>query len=241
MFLELNPNIQKFATTSTFIWENRHQILLANVKLNNLAIRMDFETRDNAGPMCDLLNVLYARGFYRKLEFYFFQILDQQEINQLAVLNGLVKLYVESCRNSVVLSPLKGLEELHIGNKTPYTDHYGWITDFEVLANELSNLRRIHFVCVGIDDILPFIRRSAEMQRIKVDKLRTKIPFKNYNRIIDLFALNQEREKVIDAQKITLFVEEDIFLGTKWMTGETDLKFIRLKRKESFEWEHDFF
>lgn len=60
-------------------------------------------------------------------------------------------------------------------------------------------------------------------------------------KVIDLHALNKEREKLPDAQKITPYIEEDNYLATKWAFGETDFGLIRMKKHTSYEWKHDFF
>lgn len=58
---------------------------------------------------------------------------------------------------------------------------------------------------------------------------------------INLDRLNRERAKLPNAEKITLYVDERLYLATKWTRRETDLPFIRLKRFESFEMYHGLF
>lgn len=58
---------------------------------------------------------------------------------------------------------------------------------------------------------------------------------KRKNITIDLQQLNKVRDKMLEARKVTIYVEEDIFLASKWAVKDTDLDLIRLMRKESYE------
>ncbi|XP_055305039.1 uncharacterized protein LOC129569870 [Sitodiplosis mosellana] len=57
---------------------------------------------------------------------------------------------------------------------------------------------------------------------------------------LDLAAWNKEREKLAGARKVTIYVDEDIYLATKWATNETDYDLIELKRGNSYDWDDDF-
>lgn len=110
---------------------------------------------------------------------------------------------------------------------------------------------------------MPFIRQSVKLQRINIGcfeaDFNPKPNIYNYNllpiitiewleagahfipktKVVNLLALNREREQLPGAQKITLHVDEESYLATKWAFGETDLKFIRLKRNTSY-WDNDY-
>lgn len=113
MFLELNPNIRKFATTVELLRENRDKFMSSNVKLNDLAICTHAFVDDS---LCNLLNALHERGFYKKLQLYTIEIQEQGQINQLVTIKGLVKLFVgDDCKDAPFkLSSLKNLEELYL-------------------------------------------------------------------------------------------------------------------------------
>lgn len=59
-------------------------------------------------------------------------------------------------------------------------------------------------------------------------------------KVLSLPAMNREREKLHGAQKMTIYVREDIYLATKWALIKNQFSLIRLKRIDSFEWIHDF-
>lgn len=230
-FLELNPNIHKFTTNEKLFWKNRRKFIAVDVKLDDLAIHMPCSNINKLRLICDLLNRLHRRGFYKKLQLHFDIIWNEETINRLASLNGLVKVYVVIC--IVPFTALKKLNELYVA----YSDD---VADLKMLPKNLTNLKRIHFTEASIDSIMLFIRRSVEMNRIKVDCLRSGVYFNQDTGIIDLRALNRERKLLPDAHKIKLYVNEKVYLATKWAMKGNDFELIRLKRHGSFEWHHDF-
>lgn len=105
--------------------------------------------------------------------------------------------------------------------------------NLETLASSLTNVERIHIWRAKFDDILPFIRRSAKVKEIRIDRLEGGYYMKN--NIIDVKALNNLRKQLIRASRITLYVREEVFLATK-LTKTTKSPMIILKR--TFEWPH---
>lgn len=119
-------------------------------------------------------------------------ILEKKEIDQLTTVNGLVKLW--DWQNPFIrrsFSALKNLEHLD------FVASEG-IADFKELPHSLVNLKRIGFLRASIDDIMPFVRQSVAMQKIKIDNLVHKGEYTK-TRVIDLLALNREREELLDA------------------------------------------
>lgn len=231
MFLERNPNIRKFATNSRYFWSIRDLMLASNIKLDELAIIIDYTEDIPYVSIIHLLNELHERGFHKRLQLYIY--MNQERVDQIATVSGLVIL----CGNveSVVrLSALKNLEEIAMNNS-------GDIADLKILASNCINLERISFNAARIEHIIPLIRQAAELQKIKLDFIRDGMHFNSSTNVLDLYALNRERERLTNACKTTLYVKETIYLATKWALKETDLGLIRLKRSESFEWRHHYF
>lgn len=98
------------------------------------------------------------------------------------------------------------------------------IADSEMMANNLINLKCIHLNEASIDTIMPFIRQSVKMQRIKVDWFGGGVHFNRNTGTINLLALNREHKKLPDSQKITIYVDEEIYLSTKWAMREIDFE-----------------
>lgn len=233
IFLELNPNIRTFETSSRYIWEYRDSLLTANVKLDNLLIQ---DSRVDIGTICGLLNELHERGFYKRLHFHYYDGIhrcsypfSQQKIDQLASLEALVTLHLDCERKNITLSALKNLEEL-------YVDNSKYITDLSATATNLRNLKEIYFYQTSFDDIRTFIHRSMGLRKITLHKPTYSYYVYRYSDYepIDIVTLNIDRMKLPNAMKTTIYVEDGMFLAIKWAHKETDLSLIRLKRIDSF-------
>lgn len=70
------------------------------------------------------------------------------------------------------------------------------------------------------------------MQIIKIHVPLTGAYYNEKTYVIDLLELNREREQLPDGQKITLYVDGDIYLQTKWAMKEIDFGLVRVKREE---------
>lgn len=233
-FLEQNPNIRKFGTNADYLCASRELIENANgIKFDDLAICFCGDTDIDFLAFCTILTELYERGIYQRLQLYHWGKMSQHILNLLASIDGLVKLNINCYEKRLELSILCDLEELYVYNSE-------CIADMEIVANELINLKRIHFYRANADDIIPFMRKSVELEKIKVGRFYNGAHFSEDTQIIDLPALNEERIQLTDARKITLYVWEDVYLATKWTLKETNFALIRLKHIESFEWDHDF-
>lgn len=218
-FFERNPRIQSFSTSSRCLWENRHELLKSNIKLEKLEIQiLDNFHRHliNMQSICNLLNEFYERGFYRRLYLYVKRV-DKQCSEHVITLHALEMLSIRQFSESYSLSHLSNLKELEIMNSVN-------LKDLETLALGLKNLEGLTLSnTVTVNDILPFIRYSAKLYRIQV----------NFNEgSLNLYKLNEERRRLSTARKIILYVSDNVFLETKWTTmrGETNLDFIEMRR-----------
>lgn len=232
-FLVRNPNVKKLAINAVCLWQNRTSLLTANISLDDLAIRVIDGNEVDLSEFCRFLNELHARGFYQHLHLYSLYGLKQKTVREFATLNGLVKVYISHVGRPVALSSLTSIQELCVF----VSDQ---ITDLDAAISTLTHLKRIQFRFAHFNGILMLIKKAAGLMRIKVDYLENGEYFSKSTNAIDLFELNKEREQLQGARKITIYVKEDIYLATKWAMIETDLRLIRLRRIDSFEWDHDF-
>lgn len=222
-FLELNPNIRKFGTSGAFLWTNQRSLLNAsNIKLHELRVDI-WKSSVQLGELCRLLNELYKRGFYQRLKLKLSNVFRPG----LCQLNALVHLHHSG--SPIALSAFTNLEEICIVD--------GSIIDVERASISLVNLKRIRFRKVNIVDIMPFIRRSARLKQLAVASVE---PLRNTD-VIDLAAMNRERQKLANANKITFYVNEQVYLANKWALRELDLKLIRLTRLTYCEWDDDLY
>lgn len=205
-FLDMNPNIRKFATTNEALLDNRETLKSAsNIKLDELAIEIAYNSYGyHFEKLFGLLNELHECGFYQRLELNFSKD-SQITSDELAMLNGLVKLNFHKMEQTSII-------------------------DAEKLAITLVNLNEMQFSGANFDDIIPFVRQSVQLQKIQASCLGDGVHFNKRTKIIDLVTLNRERQQLPNAQKITLHVDEDVYLATKWALMETNFDLIRLKR-----------
>lgn len=225
-FFERNPTIRTFSIGFDFIWENQKWMLESNIRLDQLDVFNYYVSyRHNVNSfdsVCDLLNKLHQRGFYQRLFLYIDQC-ERQVVTQINSLCALERLALDFFDiNWSFLPPLHKLKEF-----------YFYRPNLEIPAmpmNSLINIKRIDVYEASFDMIIPFIRCCIKLKQVKIKRLRSG----NYtkNDIIDLVGLNRERKKLLNARKIAIFVEEDIFLKNKW-NQEINLSFIALKRKAS--------
>ncbi|XP_031623885.1 uncharacterized protein LOC116341132 [Contarinia nasturtii] len=229
-FFVLNPNIQRFSTTSLVLWDNKDFFLNYNAKLDILEVK---GVRLRPGMLIDLFNLLnrlYEQGFFKRLYFYTNNIskypIDLSDL--LPSVKGLELLCIRSFDMSDNLPQLTNLKELIILNLSN-------ATDFVILANGLEELERLYITSASIDHIVPFIRRSKKLNKIKLLHLKE-------GGVLNLRMLNDERAKLAGARKIIIYTSDDIFVATKWATrnGDTNLSLLEMRRSYSYEWRHHY-
>lgn len=167
--------------------------------------------------ICCLLNQLHERNFYKSLHLYAKRI-DQQFCDQLCSVSGLERLSIKQFRECYNLPRLVNLKELVLNGQIRRAD-------IELLAMSLWNLEYLSISNVTSDDILPFMRHSVELNKVFVHLI---------DKTLDLNKLNQEREKLSRACKVTIYVTSNIFLATKWTTknGATNLNLVEMRRAD---------
>lgn len=230
IFLECNPNIRQLRIEFELFWKNRHSFMEANIKLDELIIFEEdlFENMEGLNSFYRFLNELYVRDFYKKLHLEYIYLPDTDNHDQLVTLNGLKKLSVHCHVKRIFFSNLSNLEELNFATYYFYNSNDD--DDFAYLTDDLSNIKRINFKKAHIDHMLPFIRHSVKLQKIYVGSLFGGTHYNQHTHVIDLGALNRKRAQLPNARKITLYVEEHIYLATKWSMKGNNFGLIRMKR-----------
>lgn len=216
IFFEQNENIRSFATNVEFLWKNRE---FFEVKLDDLAV---------VGQMNDniiaLLNDFHRCRVFKRLYMYNMRA-TQKYIDQIALLNGLVKLFVGSDNNiRLNLTILTSLKELAL-----FTAHTVYAP---TLAKSLVNLKRLYISNANARDILPFIQHSIKLNKIKILL---------YNEAVYPAIWNKEREKLFGASNLTVFVPETVYLAYKYNKKNTHFDMIEIRHTESYEWLHHFY
>lgn len=229
-FFEQNPQVRSFSTNANCLWVNRNIFIGSDVQLDDLAIEIDASLEIDIGSFCSLLDALFEQSFYKRLHLYVENV-DQKTVHQMAALHALVKLYVANTTSDTDLSCLVNLEELgiHVGST---------VSNLDAVAKGLINLERVYFYYASSDHILPFIQHSPKLKRIKVRNMESGEHYDG--NILYMYGLSKERSELEDAHKITIYLEEDLYLNTKWTIDKTHFDHINIERGESFEWSHHF-
>lgn len=231
-FFMLNPSLQGFSTSAHCLWINRHQLLSSTAKLHSLEIWItktfdppsdefgNLTTRMQA--ICQLINQLHDQGFYKMLKLFIHDN-AQRTIDEVASLNGLEMLSIAHFEEEFNQLPLTLVRELSILKGVHNVN-------LEQLAERCVRLEHFQLGTNKIDDILPFVRRTSNLKRIKA------FTDAKHHVNIDLVSLNEERKKLLAARKLIIFVPDHIFLAAKWSTKWfRDLNFVELRREDSGE------
>lgn len=225
-FLEINPNIQKLTIDADLM--SSDSWVGAEVKLDELELK-DITLVDEIFWL--RLNTLYGQSFYKRLTLEFPEWNQSISLNSI---NGLLNVCLDREQDTADIELPNNLEALYI-------DRVDQIRDSASLPSGLTKLRRLRLNIASSDQILPFIRQAVGIKSIWVRELLAGSHFNTDTNIIDLIALNSEREKIEKAQKVTIYVGEKVYVATKWAFGDIDLSLIMLKRIHALDSVHDWY
>lgn len=215
LFFQLN-SFKTFETDDYFLLRNEDIIMNSEMKLDTLNIHY---TEEHFDDVCDLLNELHEHGFYKRLEFgSVYHYLSEAQIHQICTLGGLKKLFIKLGDIDIVFPTLISLRELFIKfNSIPNFYNYNNYNLLNVKSFTISfqNLQKIH-LCSGVrDHLLTCIRMLPNLKKVICEHLE-RIPTDTIEgNQIDLPTLNRERKKLAGACKVTIYVDEEVYLETK--------------------------
>lgn len=232
IFLQQNRQLRSLSIDAKSLMLNQDQILAADVKLEKLAIdfhphaiNAEIEPAAIVQLFYKLLLELQKRGFFSELHLYVKFIDHQNCMQKLYSLNALTMLggYIDRIEN-----PLVRVKELDISSGKE-------ILDIGMLPDKLPNLERIHFSTANADHLLPFIRFSPRIKQVKIGVLKDGTHM--VDGVLDIEALNKQRMGLLKARKVTIYVNENVFLATKWARKSAMyFDFVELRRGESIAW-----
>lgn len=227
-----NTGIKTFATNIELILANIETFHNTIAKWDVLSIH--FEEAKKLNSSWSLLNNLHERGLFRELHLHFSgRDFKQETVNELTSVNGFVRLYIQMGLSyiSADLSPLTNLKQLSI--------YFAFSPDMmESLAKNLVNLELLLLTDGRFSHIQPFICYS---QKLKTIILLNDLNNESSKSILKIEELNEERSKLINAQKLRIYVEEHVYLTAKWVASKTNWSFIEIRRFESYDALHHNF
>lgn len=234
-FLQRNRSVRSLSMDANSFMLNQDQMLATavnGVKLEKLAIdfhphaiNAEIEPATIAALFHHVLVELQSREFFAELHLYVKFIDHQNCMQKLYSLNALTMLggYIDRIEN-----PLIKVRELDISAGSD-------VVDVHTLPDKLPNLERIHFAKASVDHILPFIRFSPRLKQVKCGDLVDGTHMSGG--VLDIETLDNERKELPKARKVTIYVNETVFLATKWgRKSAMHFDLVELRRGESITW-----
>lgn len=233
-FLERNPNIRALATSADWHWSDA-----ADLKLDVFAIDCndDLESSLVSGILDNLVKMNEkGENFFERLHFYSYGITAEWHTCHIEKISKMEKLYM----HSAWIGPME-MENLKEVRLRGFKDILYDATDHakEILVDGMVNLERVSFGGAGLVDILSFICGSRKLAKFRIESFAEGAL---QNGAINLLAWNNQRKQLDGARKVTIYVDEEVYLATKWAShhGQTDFDFVELKRHASHDWNHLF-
>lgn len=222
VFFERNPNVRVFSTDSAFLSLCKPLMLGSNIKFD----RLDILIKHNLNFICNLANDLYTQDIYKKLHLYggsraFFR----DEAHNLSAFFNLEKLYLDSLPDDYPIPIMENIKELSLSVYSTLPSVIPLL-----IATNFTNLKRITISFANLLDTMLFIRYGRKLEQIRIGDLDFENP--KEPKVSDFVTLNEERKKLDQARKVTIFLNERYFLKFKW-TATLNLSMIDLKRAES--------
>lgn len=202
VFFKCNPNVQRFLTTSECLWKYKDEFLQSTAQMDIVFLKIDECTDSFFEAIWNLLNRLHEQGFYKRFHFQK-RTINREYGEKLASLEGLSRLFVTKLSWIHALRSLTNLVELQFFIWDDVKD-----SEMENLAKNLVNLKHLSIVEPTHNHIMAFVRQSTNLRKLK-------LVIRNLERhnggIIKLSTLNNEREKFTGAQKLMIYVADNIF------------------------------
>lgn len=223
--IQKNSSVINLSITTNHLLDHRNDMLNSNIELDTFVMQFDDgEDIDDIDDLIDILNELHKKGFYKKLLVYSFEKLSTA---QLLGLPGKIYLVIDTRTKLMKYPVLPNVMGLEIRN---HCDMETSKFNMNALAKSFVNLNTLNIYSECVDDLLPFIRQSVKLKNVTFRECGQKEHEETLH--CNISALNGERKKLKGACKVTIHVDEDIYLVTKWGKVGTALDLVEIKRNE---------
>lgn len=227
-FFQQNPNVRVFSTDGFFLLMNRDIFRGSNIKLDHFKIRI---IRD-LPLICNLTNDLHQQEFYKHLHLDVCRTkwIPDEQLQHLWVFSNVYKLALRSLMGDFPIPIVECIKEISFERMW-----FPFSSIPRLMAINLINLRRVDFIVASLIHISPFICHSPKLKEIRiwqslVDQYESVDP-----ELRDFVALNEARKRLVRPQKVTIYIDENLFLKMKWMANDVNFDLIELKRIDSCE------
>lgn len=225
-FLDQNSNLKHFGMDADYIFSLQNALIESNNRLDCLFIYTRSWPTDPVivQQFEQLLNTLYERGFYKKLQLTLTHQLRTAHVFE----DG------SDERAGVRAYELLSMyEDVNLNRLTHLTELRLWFcqlaANMEILAKSLNKLEQLLISHAETDEILPFFRHSKRLNTVVVKRFRGGALLSD-DYTLNLFALNQEREQLEKARKVSIHLSEQYYLPTKWATKHLNLRLVEVTR-----------
>lgn len=221
-FFQEFPNIRSFETDELLLLKNAQLILSSNATLDRLTVHYDFSRADKL-EITALLKQIHERGFYKRLH-----LIHRCRVESMDLVASLPALeyFRSSVMNSSIDWPImNNLIGIFLGTCR--------MDNFDAIPAKMINLEHVCLESATSENILAFIRHLKKLKEIKVKHVLDGFVTST---IPNLAVWNEEREKLPDARKVTIFLTEEEVLAVKWATNITSYSLVQIKRHESSNW-----
>lgn len=224
-FLQRHFKLKQIHMNCNFFWANRDAFIQSNIQLDLLNVgygRLDENVPIN--EFIVFLKILYDHNFYKTLQLSFsgFDNIDLERISHtISTLPQLENVFIRNKLN-LDLNRITNLKGLHI-------DEFDSTVNLEALAKGLAKLEQLILGRTNIETIFSFVRHSKNLKIIKINFLTVGN--------LDLFALNNERQKLQNACQVSIYVKNLDYMHPKWKSNNLNLELdlVKIERLDSFD------
>lgn len=199
--------------------------------------RLEEQESQKIGHIYDYLKELHGKGVYKRLHINF-ECFNQRTLDGMPPLKALKSLYLKYDVDNALrdqnhhITPPKWLNLTELNVSCCFRS-----LNMDAMAHQLVNLRRIYFCCVDLISLVPFIRYSVYLTKVKIKHFS---PDDDKQIYIHVATLNKERERLKGARRTSIFIQEDIYLQAKWELNGMENNLIDIRRASSDEWRHQY-
>lgn len=227
-FFRNNPNCTSFWIDARYLLENQEALLDSNLQWIDLTSCITPNHADNVYDFIVLLKELHERGAYQRLHLFLNgKEWDELFFRALSSVPALVNLCLEYFDN-YNLSELPNLEKLEVYMPLNVT-----VEKLESLAINLLNLERIAFGEASLAEILPFFSHAKKLREVRVHTLKDGGVVRGGP--LNVHVLNAARESLNGARKVTMYVDETVFLKTRWANVQANFNYIEIRRMSAYQ------
>lgn len=240
-FFRLNPQIRSFnssiyTTMNTMWFLNRTGICIDELHLE-LILELYEEEREGMEIVRTHLNALYKKKQIKRLMVQFIfcsQFLDP-EWGRMDYLTGVYIDFPHRAGATRALCTLVHLKLLVLGINTILSR-----AKSSILTKHLINLEEIYVQINSIYAIVPFLRKAKKLKKIYVYGMGLAKSFSGKCKANQMATLNDERIKLLDACKTTVFLPDHAYVQIKWKFNDLNFSLIEIKRSEAHIVRHPF-